>query len=115
MSLDPLRKLLRTKRIAPLKAALAEADLDALAAAWSAARPAEKTAFFKLLEVGRAYELFTRLPLPEKYFAFCALPAGAAAPLLASLGAPQRRLFRQVPREMGERMFRDLLRAARAA
>jgi Mg/Co/Ni transporter MgtE len=101
--------LLDKKDYRGLERLLADMRLEKLAQAWPGLAVFEKLIVFKLLDAVRALEFFGRLPFPEKYFLFCGFPLQAIAPVLEDLPAESRRAFVSLPREVRERMFRQLL------
>lgn len=114
MDAEALAELVEKKDYAALEERLAGLSTAKLARAWPPLSAMQRLVCFKLLDAGRALELYEALPFREKYELLCGFPLQAIAPVLEPLSLVERRRFVTLPREFYERMFR-LLVAEQAA
>lgn len=104
-----IAELIEKAAYGELKSFLDGLECGRLAAAWPELKPLERLVAFKLLDGPAAMQFYGELSFKEKYFMLCGFPLNAIAPVLENLGLHERRLFRQLPRDCYDRMFRQLV------
>lgn len=110
--MERIMPLLNKKDFRGLKGELQQVPLAQLHETWSDLKPFQKVILFKLLERGRALEMYSALPFEEKYLVLCAKQLQTLAPILEAFPQGERSLFHEIDEEQHDQMVKMAMREA---